>query len=546
MEILNVKNLSFSYNTPDGQASVIRDVSFSLDRGDFLLVAGATGSGKSTLLRTLKRELTPEGTLSGDIRFFGTELSELSDRDAAARIGFVSQYPEESIVTDKVWHELSFGLENLGTPRDAIRRKTAEMAAYFGIEDIFDSPTDTLSGGQKQLLSLASVMAMDPDILILDEPTSRLDPIAASDFIATLHRLNRELSLTIIIVEHRLEEILPICSKVLALKSGRTSVFAPVRDALPTLVTDETLRRALPAALRVYGELNDENGNTPPLTIAEGRAYVENNYGNGIRSLTDETAPDTASIAIELRGLRHRYVRDGKDVISDLDLTVYEGECITLFGGNGSGKSTLLKAVAGLVKPYSGSVKIFCKKLRDYKNGTLYDGCISMLPQDVKACFLYETVKDELDSVGFTSESLPIDLSYLYDRHPYDVSGGEMQLVALAKALSTRPRILLLDEPTKGLDAHMKSVFVKIIKKLKADGVTVFAVTHDTELAAEISDRTAMLFRGQITSIGSVRAFFSENSFFTTPVSRMTRGYYDGVVTVDDVVTLCRLNGRRI
>lgn len=543
MEILNVKNLSFSYNTPDGDAEVIKNVSFSLDKGDLLLVAGATGSGKSTLLRTLKRELTPEGTLSGDISFFGAPYSELSDRDAAARIGFVSQYPEESIVTDKVWHELSFGLENLGTPPNVIRRRTAEMAVYFGIEDIFDAPADTLSGGQKQLLSLASVMAMDPDILILDEPTSRLDPVAAADFIATLHRLNRELALTVIIVEHRLEELLPICTKVLALDSGCVSVFAPVRESLPALSANDTLRRAMPAALRIYGELDEKSH--PPLSAAEGRAYIESHYPNHIRTLDENTRTHSGSVAIELRGIRHRYIRDERDVISSLDLTVYEGECVTLLGGNGSGKSTLLKALAGLIRPYSGKIKLFGKKLRDYKNGSLYTGCISMLPQDVKSCFLHETVKDELDSVGFVPGSFPLDLSYLYGLHPYDISGGEMQLVAFAKVLSSRPRLLLLDEPTKGLDAEMKSLFIEIIKKLKEDGVTVIAVTHDTELSAEISDRVAMLFRGQITSIGTPHEFFSENSFFTTPVSRMTRGYYDRAVTVSDVTALCRKNGRR-
>ncbi len=544
MEILNVKDLTFAYNSYDARpaANVIDGVSFSLERGDFLLVAGATGSGKSTLLRLIKRELSPEGTRTGTVSYLGTPTEELSDYDAAVKIGFVSQYPEEAIVTDKVWHELAFGLENIGAASDVIRRRTAEMAAYFGIEDIFDADTDTLSGGQKQLISLASVMAMDPDILILDEPTSRLDPIAAADFIGTLHRLNSELSLTVIIVEHRLCELLPICNKVLALHSGKSLIFAPTRDALSTLAADETLRDALPAALRIYGSL--DGGRFPPLTVAEGRAYIENNYSGSVTSLDDEPSAATQNEAIRLRGVRFRYRRDGVDVIRDTDVTVYEGEVVTLLGGNGSGKSTLLKIMAGLLKPYSGSTKLFGKKLRDY-GSSLYSGCLSMLPQDVKTCFLYETVKAELDSVGFDESLLPYDLTHLYGMHPYDISGGEMQLTALAKALSTRPRILLLDEPTKGLDAQMKGIFINIIRHLKEIGVTVVAVTHDTELAAEISDRVMMLFRGEITSVDTPRRFFSENSFFTTSVSRMTRGCFSNAVTVADAVALCRANGRR-
>lgn len=546
MEILKVKNLSFSYFTgEDGQnKKIISNVSFSLSRGDFLIITGGTGSGKTTLLRLLKRELSPRGKTEGEIEIFGQKADTLSDHDAAKRIGFVAQYPEEGIVTDKVWHELAFGLENLGAENGVIRRKIAEMAAYFGIEHIFDSDTDTLSGGQKQLISLASVMAMDPDILILDEPTSRLDPITASDFLATVHKLNRDLGLTVIMVEHRLEEVVSYATKLLSLDNkGEVAVFGETRDAVKSLLAKKEVPLSLPVASRLHFA---HGGDYPiPLTVSEGRAYIENGFKNHIRSLPTAKGSAKRSPALTFKNVFFRYERNGGDILKNFSLTAYEGECLTVLGGNGSGKSTFLKLASGLTKPYSGSVSLFGKKLSAYKNGSLYNGNVSLLPQDVKTCFLHDTVKAELDSVNFDPESFPLDLSELYDSHPYDLSGGQMQLVALAKALSTNPRLLLLDEPTKGLDASAKSVFADVIKKLTEKGVTVIAVTHDTDLAADISDRIAMVFRGEITSVGTPKEFFSNNSFFTTAVSRMTRGHYDSIISYEDALLIMEKNGRR-
>lgn len=546
MEILNVKNLSFSYNGIHGtsDSDVIKNVSFSLERGDLLLITGPTGCGKSTLLRLLKRELAPKGKLSGDIYLFGKPQSALSESEAAGCIGFVAQYPEEAIVTDKVWHELSFGLENLGTPPNEIRRKTAEMAAYFGIEKYFDSPTDTLSGGQKQLLSLASVMAMDPEILILDEPTSRLDPIAASDFLATVAKINRELAVTVIIVEHRTEEIMSYATSILALgEDGSQLVFAPKRKAVETLIKNKKAELSLPSAAKLFLRLGDSG--TAPLTVTEGRNFIESSYPNSIRSLNtpaNVTTEKKGTPALEFHDICFRYEKNSPDVLKNFDLTVYEGECLSLIGGNGSGKSTFLKLAAGLISPYCGKISLFEKKISSYKNGSLYKENISLLPQDVKTCFLYDTVKEELDSVNFSPDSFPIDLSPLYSLHPYDLSGGQMQLTALAKVLAAKPRILLLDEPTKGLDAYAKEIFKNVIRSLSANGITVITVTHDIELAAEISDRAAMLFRGEITSVGAPNEFFSKSSFFTTAVSRMTRGHYNNIVTLRDAVEICLMN----
>lgn len=541
MEILKVENLTFAY--PLCSEPVVRDVSFTVERGDFVAVCGATGSGKSTLLRMLKRELIPAGEREGSIYIKGILQDELPDDVSACSIGYVMQKPEQQLVTDKVWHELAFGLENMNVPQKAIARRVAEMAAYFGIEEWYDKKVAELSGGQKQLLNLASVMVMKPDILILDEPTAQLDPIAASDFIATIKKINRELSLTILIAEHRLEEIIPVSDKLLVVEDGQLFSYDTPEKVTWKLGHKPELLCAMPAATRLYHAVKPQKLDRCPIDIREGRAFIEANFGNEFRSLPDKPYAPSKTPAVEFKDVYLRYEKNQPDVLSGLNLTVYENEIFCILGGNGSGKTTMLGAAADVLKIYSGTIKIFGKKLKEYKNQSLYRQCLSLLPQDVQTVFLKNTVGEELADAQAEVERLPFDITYLYDKHPYDLSGGEQQLVALAKVLATRPKVLLLDEPTKGVDAHAKLGIIEILKGLKEAGMTIIAVTHDVEFSALLGDRCAMFFRGNIVSEGTPAEFFPENSFYTTAASRMSRGYYDGAVTVEDVAELCCKNG---
>ncbi len=539
MALLAVENLTFTY--PNCTKPAIEGVSLTVEKGEFLAVCGPTGCGKSTLLRLLKRELAPLGMLTGSITVDGKAQSALTDREAAARIGYVMQRPEQQIVTDKVWHELAFGLENLGLPQPVIARRVAEMAAYFGIEGWFDKAVSTLSGGQKQLLNLASVMVMQPELLILDEPTAQLDPIAASDFIATVRKINRELGLTVIITEHRLEEVIPACDRLLVLRAGRVLDCDASRTVVGNLADVAELSAFMPAAARLFHAVGAKG--ECPLDVREGRAFIEAQEITGSlppeRPLDESTAP-----ALDFRDVYFRYERNAPDVLSGMGFTVREGEICCILGGNGSGKSTTLSVVAGLNKAYSGEVRVFGKRLREYKNQSLYRNCLTLLPQDVQTVFLCNTVREELAECGASADLLPIDLAPLMDKHPYDLSGGEQQLVALAKVLATQPRLLLLDEPTKGVDAAAKERLISVLKALKAQGMTLVIVTHDVEFAAECADRCCFMFRGQIVSEGTPRAFFRQNSFYTTAVSRMTRGLIDGAVTVADAASLLRGEGR--
>lgn len=541
MEILKVENLSFSYPLCGDKA--VDNVSFSVNKGEFIAVCGATGSGKSSLLRLLKREIAPLGEKSGRIFFASEDIDGLSPEVSAREIGYVMQRPEQQIVTDKVWHELAFGLENLNLPRKVISRRIAEMAAYFGIENWFDKSVSDLSGGQKQLLNLASVMVMQPGILILDEPTAQLDPIAAGDFIATLKKLNRELSLTVIIAEHRLEEVIPVCDKLLVMENGGVIDYAPPREVIKNLGNREDLINLMPAAARLYrmtGALGD-----CPLDVREGREYIESHFKNDVFANPPAINKRSENAALEFRDVWFRYGKELPDVLRGLRLTVYENEIFCILGGNGSGKTTALLAASDLLKIYSGSIKVFGRKLKDYKNQTLYRGCLALLPQDVQTVFLKNTVREELAEVKVQAEMLPFDISRLCEKHPYDLSGGEQQLAALAKVLGTNPKLLLLDEPTKGLDANAKLRLAEILKELKARGMTVVAVTHDVEFASMCADRAALFFRGNIVSEGEPREFFAENNFYTTAANRMSRGYYGNTVTVEAVAELCNKNGRR-
>ena len=550
MEILNVENLKFKY--PKTEKNVVDDVSFQVNEGEFVVLCGPTGSGKSTLLKLLKPEISPLGEKQGHVKLFNEEIDrDIEDKKIkASRIGYVCQNPKEQAVTDKVWHELAFGLENMGVPQNAMGAGIAEMASYFGIEDWYEKRVDELSGGQLQILNLASVMVMNPDILILDEPTAQLDPIAASEFLMTLKKLNNDFALTVIIAEHRLEELIPVCDRLLVMDGGKMVSNGAVKDILNSMDPASEIFDALPSAYRVYKGLNNNIDTEPPITIREGREYLaeythkkektyilpDRKYKDIITKTKDKKIAHDP--ALEFKDVSFRYARELPDALKDLSFSVEKGEIFCILGGNGSGKTTALNAAAGLIKPYEGSIKVFGNKLKEYKNGSLYNKCLSMLPQDVQTLFLHNTVREEFESRKALDrlKEFPFDISGLMDRHPYDISGGEQQLVALALVLITDPKIILLDEPTKGLDAYRKKYLAEILKKLKASGITIVTVTHDVEFAAMCADRCALFFKGSIASEGDVHSFFVNNNFYTTYTCRMSRGICDGPVTVDEIL----------
>lgn len=548
MEILHIRNLNFSY--PNSDKKALSNVSMTVNEGDFILICGASGSGKTTLLKLIKKELSPTGEKSGEILFGGKPMEDITPRTSTAEIGFVQQNPDSQIVTDKVWHELAFGLENLGLNSQIIRRRTAETAGYFNISSWYRQDTANLSGGQKQLLNLASVMIMQPRILILDEPTSQLDPIAAEEFIATLQKLNSELGTTIIITEHRLENVFPAADKIAVMENGRITAF-DTPEKIGTLMKNSPVSQGFPASVQVFQGLDIDD--KCPLTIKDGRRFLSK-YFSAIKGKS--IAHDYSYFgepAIETKDIWFRYEKNSDDILRGISLKVFKGEIFSILGATGVGKTTLLNVISGLDRAYKGGVKILGKKLKEYKNNSLYRQKLALLHQNPVVMFTKDTIREDFQSLLKTQNhskdlieseisnvAQRLNIAHLLDKHPYDLSGGEQQKCAIGKILLSRPEIMLLDEPTKGIDAYAKQELIALLKELKSSVNAILIVTHDIEFAAQVSDRCALFFDGEIISADTPDEFFSNNSYYTTSAFKISRDIFKNAILCEDIIKLCK------
>lgn len=582
MEILDIQALSFEY--PDGKRA-LEDISFSLFPGEFALMCGSSGCGKTTLMRLLKRELAPHGHMTGQLLYCGRPMADMSDRQAAQEIGMVMQQPESQIITDRVYQELAFGLESMGIKQEELRLRVGETANYYGINTWFERSTDTLSGGQKQLLALASVTAVGPRLLLLDEPTAQLDPIAAASFIDTVYKLNREMGITVLIAEHRTEELFERADSVLLMEKGRLLKKDTPR-AVCARFASSLAAQGFPAAARLFAALEkrssggpEMNSHTPgsaapdspvpegfvkegflpvtaenniPMTVREGRAFMAELFDKaGLAQAAncaaqESCAPRKEEQALELKGAWFRYEKDSPDVLKGVNFSVAFGEVFSLLGGNGSGKSTLLKVIAGLERAYRGKITVLGRSIKKW-DASLCCGGVALLPQEVSAVFVKHTVKEDMEDLCRAQGIAPqpkidelcaqMGIEDLLDREPMDLSGGERQKCALCKLLLTSPQLILLDEPTKGMDAAYRSGLVKTVRGLAQKGAAVIIATHDTGFAAAVSDRCGLFFNGELLSVCSPRRFFSATRFYTTAASRITRDYLPCAVTVQQAVT---------
>ena len=570
--IVEIQDLSFAY--PKEEVRALDHINLNIEEGEFLVLCGKSGCGKSTLLTHLKTPLTPHGKRKGRLLFDGQPIDEMENRVQTQRIGYVLQNPDNQIVTDKVWHELAFGLESLGYSTPDIRIRVAEMASYFGIQDWFYKNVADLSGGQKQLLNLASIMAMHPDLLVLDEPTSQLDPIAASDFLETVKKIHRDLGTTIILTEHRLEEVFPAADRVVVMDQGKiyaTGTPEEIGEALRA--ADHEMFLAMPVPMQVYAKVNQSNDFLKcPITVRDGRQWLEKvcresgiePAAKGVsvfdpeeeKEKTIRSGQGESDIILDCRELWFRYDKELPDVVKGASFKIRRGEFYSLLGGNGTGKSTTMSLICRLRKPYRGKIILNGKDIRKYKDTELFRGYLGVLPQNPQSLFVKKTVEEELyEMIGGSKEKKNVEyhismdkkeavagiaevthLTDLLHRHPYDLSGGEQQRLALAKILLLRPKLLLLDEPTKGLDAYFKQEFADILTLLKEQGVTIFMISHDIEFCAAHADRCGLFFDGNIVVSGRPREFFAGNNFYTTAANRMARKYFPDVVTGKDVV----------
>ena len=556
MEAYRIQNLSFTY--PLMERKALDNINLTVESGEFLTICGKSGSGKSTLIRQLKTILAPHGEKSGEIYFFGQDLSQVDHRSQASQIGYVLQDPDNQIVTDKVWHELAFGLESLGYDSGTIRLRVAEMASFFGIHTWFHKKITELSGGQKQILNLAGIMAMQPKVLILDEPTSQLDPIAASDFIETIKKINRELGITIIITEHRLEEIIPISDRIVVMDKGSIISQGSSEEVGKDLnEKHHPMFQAMTSAMQIYSGV--KNNLSYPITVNEGRKWIDSFMQekdiHNISFKSIESIEEKKDVVVELRDVWFRYEKSLPDTIKDMSLKVKKGELYCIVGGNGTGKTTTLSIISGLQMPYRGKVFIDGENISKINDRDKFTNNLGVLPQNPQSLFVKKTV--ELDLYEMLSDTKLTDeekgnkvdevvrlteLEYLLDMHPYDLSGGEQQRAALAKVLLLEPKILLLDEPTKGLDNFFKDKLAEILRDLSRKEVTTIMVSHDIEFCARYGDTCAMVFDGCIITAKPTRKFFSGNSFYTTAANRISRHICPEAVTIEDVIRLCQKN----
>ncbi|WP_152393479.1 ABC transporter ATP-binding protein [Paenibacillus guangzhouensis] len=556
MEIYRIENVSFTFPLASGHA--LSEIDLTIKSGEFITVCGKSGCGKSTLLRQLKSILTPHGQTQGTVLFQGRPLKDVEQRTQAAEIGFVLQQPDNQIVTDKVWHELAFGLESLGVDQQTIRLRVAEMASFFGIQAWFHKNVTELSGGQKQLLNLASIMAMNPSVLILDEPTSQLDPIAAVDFLETISKINRELGTTIILSEHRLEEVLPLSDRLIVLDQGRVIV-----DDTPALAGEKLhamqhpMFASMPTPMQIHAGV--ARGGERPLTVKEGRkwlnAYTHDRKVERIAATSTKESRTSAPVVIHFQDVWFKHDRSGPDVIKDLSFDVRDGEFYCMVGGNGTGKTTTLSLISGVLQPYRGKITMQGEKHAKRERHPIVKHRLGVLPQNPSSLFVKKTVEldlyEMLTDVPISKEEKKqkvdavvefTELGHLLAMHPYDLSGGEQQRAALAKVLLLDPKILLLDEPTKGLDSFFKQKLGLFLRKLQRQGVTIVMVSHDVEFCAMYGERCAMFFDGSIIASHPAQQFFAGNRFYTTAANRMARHLWPEAVTMEGVIARCQAN----
>lgn len=513
-----IKDLSFTY--PLRTEKALNNINLTAKRGEFITICGKSGCGKSTLLRNIKPAICQDST----------------------NVGFVVQNPESQQLREKVWAAMAFNLEEQGLESKSVKLRVAEMASFFGIEAWYEKSIKELSGGQRQMLNLASVMVMQPDILILDEPTAQLDPIASSEFLETVGKINREIGTTVIITEHRLDEVLSLSDRAIVMDKGQIIVDdVPANVGAVLAAKNHDMFAAMPAPLQAYGKLYEDGYGRElecPVTVRDGRKWLT-------QILTDTSLSYTAlpqkeikkfdkkNVVLKAKEIWFRYNRNSEDLVKGLTLEVYKGELFTILGGNGTGKTTALKVLSGEKTPYRGKLT--------------FGSSVGFMKQNPMLMFGDKSLNEEFEEITLDKERIEkmsnlLEINELLTCKIYELSGGEQQRGALAKILLQEPEIILLDEPTKGLDSHFKNKLAQILIDLKDNGTAIVMVSHDIEFCGKYADRCAMFFDGNIVTVNTPNKFFSGNSFYTTAANRMSRHIFENAITSEDIVELCKKN----
>ena len=538
-----IKNLSFAYN--DESVQVLTDISLSVSQGEFIVLAGQSGCGKTTLLKHLKKELLPIGKRTGNVYYDGVSLQEIPDLLSAQEVGMVFQNPENQLVMDTVIQELAFSLENVGLASHVIQKRIAELISFLGFQDLLHQSVHTLSGGQKQLVNLAAVLVLQPKLLLLDEPTAQLDPIAAKDFLGLLKRINEELGITIIMSEHRLDEVIPLATRVVFMNAGKIIYDGIPQHVIAKMWELEEFRPFIPQIPRLFLEWNAEQ---IPFTVRGAQTQIHSEV------CIEHEAPvisqtEKKEVILQAEHISFQYEKNSPFILRDLTLSIEQGKWTALVGKNGTGKSTLLTILAGLNKTRRGKVRWNGTEIHKINSKERFKriGYVSQHPYYHFTCdTVWEEVFERANELyGEKANQVTKDMLqrfWLYsirDRHPHDCSGGEQQLIALCTVLLSKPSLLLLDEPTKGLDPGKKERLGQLFQELQKEGTTIVMATHDIEFAAKYVDHCMMLFDGKIIMNDAPKEFFSDNFFYTTSINRFIRKQLPYALTWEDVYEAC-------
>ncbi|WP_227014026.1 ABC transporter ATP-binding protein [Paenibacillus psychroresistens] len=551
MAQLELKNINYTY--PGQQHAALTEINLSVKEGEFVVVCGQTGSGKSSLLKLMKPELLPAGELTGNITFAEKQLSSYKHIELSQNIGMVMQNPESQIVMDRVMEELIFSMENVGISPLQMRKRIAEIAQFFNLEPLLTKSIIELSGGQRQMINLAAVMVLQPKVLLLDEPTAQLDPVAAREFLQLVRRVNEEFGITVLMAEHRLEDVWPLADQICLMENGEIKAYGTPDQLIHS--DQAEIELYLPPVGKLFRKLGMSEGSL--LSIKDAKLRFASWHADlQIKLLAINSKQNSSMLRQEppiltCKDIYFQYGKKANPILQHVTLDIHAGDFLTIFGANGSGKSTLLQILCGLLKEQSGEVLFEGKAVKRIEETLRYTR-FGYLSQNPVLHFTEETVEKELNSAAERALKLNIkvdlaqtidefELSELLQQHPYDLSGGEKQKLALGCILMMKPSILFLDEPTKGLDPRSKEILSQRLNKEQSSGKAIVMVSHDIEFAAAHANRCAMLFDGRIVADAEPAGFFSGNYFYTTAINRLVRDWYPNAITDKDVVELCGL-----
>jgi len=549
-EIARLDRVTYTY--PGAPRPALRNVSLRIDPAEVILVIGGSGSGKSTLLRCLNG-LVPHfhgGTFAGRVTVDEFDTREARPHDLARRVGLVFQDPESQSVMTTVEREIAFGLENLGVESRAITRLVEEALISLGLSHLRHATLATLSGGELQKAALAAVIATQPHLLLLDEPTSQLDPVSSEELLAAVRRLSEDTGATIVLAEHRVERCLHLATRVLYLEDGRVAVDAAPQDFARWAVAGH--RELLPPVARLFARrLNgpptgQAAGHPLPMTVKDARHMLDVIEERTPRRLPGRPPHEKGEVVLETRRLRVGYDRD-VPLLDDVGLTLRRGELVALMGENGAGKSTLVRHFNGLLRPLGGTVTLLGRDVASLSVAEAARGC-ALLGQDPGDYFVKDTVAEEidhtLDALGYTGATreakasrivAELELAGLLDRDPRELSGGERTRVALAAVACGEPDLLVLDEPTRGMDPRHKVELAGLLRAWTDGGRCVLLVTHDVEFAARAATRVLVLGDGGVLADGPAEEVLNGSLFFSTQVNRLLRHALPGVLHEDEV-----------